>query len=169
MKTIECSSCKEQVHIERSWLYWFGTQVECPGCGFWISPRDGKARISKRDTGRQRTLEESYQSEAVEFGEAGEEALRIIPGCYYSLAILGGVALLVFTIMVSDDLSAAQTGGMIGWIIGAVLAMLATGRLVQLVQRISDDIRIIRDGTVNGSEETVDKGESVPPSEDDPQ
>jgi hypothetical protein len=169
MKTIECSNCEEQVQIERSWLYQFGAQVECPGCGFWINPRDGKAQISARDTGSQRPLEDSYQNEAVDYGEAGEEALRGIPGCYYLLAILCGGVFLVFTIMVSDDLSADETGGMIGWIIGVVLAMLAIGRLVQLVQRISDDIRIIRDGTMNGSEETVDKSESVPPSEDDPQ
>ena len=147
MKTIECSSCKEQVHIERSWLYWFGTQVECPGCGSWISPRDGTVPPGGR--------------------EAAEEAMRVIPGCYYGLAILGGVALLVFTILRSDDLSAAQTGEIIGWIIGAVLATFAAGRLLQLVQRISDDIRVIRDGRMNGSEETGDKGESVLPPEDD--
>ena len=75
------------------------------------------------------------------------EILRVIPACYYLLAIFCGVVLLIFTVMVSDDLTAAQTGGMIGWTIGGVLGMLATGRIVQLIQRISDDIRFMRDST----------------------
>jgi hypothetical protein len=63
------------------------------------------------------------------------------------LAIVCGVVTLIFTVTVSNDLTAVQTGGMIGWTIGGVLGMLATGRLVELIQRISDDVRFMRDNT----------------------
>lgn len=111
--------------------------------------------------GRQRGLENTFPYEPIDFGES---VLRGIPGCYYFLAIVCGVVLTIFAIVVSGDLDAAQTGALIGWIIGAVLAMLATGRLVGLVQRISDDVRIIRDR--NGPEAAVDKRESELPGED---
>ena len=122
--------------------------------------------LSHVGPGRNEPRADSFENDTLEFGE---DALRAIPGCYYVLAVFSGVTLLIFTMMVSGDLSADVIGGMIGWIIGAVLATFAAGRLLQLVQRISDDIRVIRDGTMNGSEETGDKGESVSPPEDDSQ
>ena len=42
--------------------------------------------------------------------------------------------------LISKDASKAEIGYMIGYTIGGVLSILATGRLIELVQRISDKI-----------------------------
>ena len=44
-----------------------------------------------------------------------------------------------------------------GWTIGGILGMLATGRLVELIQRISDDVRIMRDSTTDPDEPATDE------------
>ena len=108
---------------------------------------------------------EAFADETAGFGVFSEDVLRVIPGCYYLLGIVCGVVLLIFTLMISDELSAAERGGMIGWVVGSVLGMFAVGRIVQLVQRISDDIRVMREGKMNGRDETASEGESVAPSE----
>jgi hypothetical protein len=100
---------------------------------------------------------ESSPSPANTLSDESVEFLRAIPTCYYILAIVCGVVTLIFTVTVSNDLTAVQTGGMIGWTIGGVLGMLATGRLVELIQRISDDVRFMRDNTTEPDAPATDE------------
>ena len=143
MKTVKCSGCKEQVHIDRSWVYWFGAQFECPGCGSWISPRDGKAQIAKRGTVTMSTTPSGDSTKPV------SDFLSIIPGCFYAVAVLVGIGLGITTIAAIGSGNAEEVGYVMGYTVGGVLSILATGRLIELVQRISDDVRVIRERSDN--------------------
>jgi hypothetical protein len=71
------------------------------------------------------------------------EALSMLPGIYYCLAILCGLVIIGFTIANFGELSGAEIGYMIGWIFGSVLSMFAVGRVIELLQQIRDAVRNI--------------------------
>jgi hypothetical protein len=71
------------------------------------------------------------------------EALFVLPGIYYVLAILCGVVLLIVTLVNAKDLSGAEIGSLIGYSVGAVLSMFAVGRVIELLQQIRDAVRNI--------------------------
>jgi hypothetical protein len=71
------------------------------------------------------------------------EALFVLPGIYYGLAMLCGVVLIGFTIANSEKLSSTEIGGLIGYTVGAVLSMFAVGRVIELLQQIRDAVRNI--------------------------
>jgi hypothetical protein len=71
-----------------------------------------------------------------------------LPGCFYAVAVLVGIALGITTIAVmSKGGNGELVCYLIGYTIGGVLSILATGRLIELVGRISDDVRTIRERT----------------------
>ena len=72
---------------------------------------------------------------------ADYEALSSLPAIYYVLAIFCGVVLIGFTIANADELSSTQIGAWIGYTVGAVLSMLAVGRVIELLQQIRDAVR----------------------------
>ena len=76
------------------------------------------------------------------------DGLAGLPGCFYAVALLVGIGLGITTIaVIGNGGSAEEIGYMIGYTIGGVLSILATGRLIKLVSRISDDVRAIRERT----------------------
>ena len=72
---------------------------------------------------------------------ADSEALYDLPTIYYGLAILCGVALLIFTLVNAEKLSGAEIGALIGYTVGSVLSMFAVGRVIELLQQIRDAVR----------------------------
>ena len=70
-----------------------------------------------------------------------DELLRPLPQLIYVLAILCGGFLLVITI--SSQGTAESKGAMIGWTIGSTLGMICTGRVIELLQKISDGVRVL--------------------------
>jgi hypothetical protein len=76
------------------------------------------------------------------------DGLAGLPGCFYAVALLVGIGLGITTIAVmSKGGNGELVCYMIGYTIGGVLSILATGRLIELVGRISDDVRAIRERT----------------------
>jgi hypothetical protein len=76
------------------------------------------------------------------------DVLAGLPGCFYAVAVLVGIGLGITTIaVIGNGGSAEEIGYMIGSTIGGVLSILATGRLIELVGRISENVRAIRERT----------------------
>ena len=69
------------------------------------------------------------------------EVLGLLPAIYYFLALFCGVVLIGFTIANVDELNSTQIGAWIGYTVGAVLSMLAVGRVIELLQQIRDAVR----------------------------
>jgi Na+/H+-translocating membrane pyrophosphatase len=49
--------------------------------------------------------------------------------------------LLIVTIVNAEELTGAEIGAWIGYTVGAVLSMLAVGRVIELLQQIRDAVR----------------------------
>lgn len=64
--------------------------------------------------------------------------LNRLPFAFYLLAIIAGVVLIGFTIANSDELSSTEIGGVLGYTVGAVLSMLAVGRIIEVLHQIRD-------------------------------
>ena len=76
------------------------------------------------------------------------DGLAGLPGCFYAVALLVGIGLGITTIAVmSKGGNGELVCYMIGYTIGGVLSILATGRLIELVGRISENVRAIRERT----------------------
>jgi putative exporter of polyketide antibiotics len=57
------------------------------------------------------------------------------------MAIICGVVMCIFTISFSSQLDSSEIGSLIGWTIGSCLAILWSGRVVELLQDMRDDGR----------------------------
>ena len=77
-----------------------------------------------------------------------DDVLKVLPSCFYAFAFLFAVGM-IFAIFSINDKGGdtEQVGYMMGCTVGGVLSILATGRLIELVRRISDDVRAIRERT----------------------
>ena len=95
-----------------------------------------------------------------DYEEEEGDFLRGLPGCFYALAMAGGGILLIFTLAASDELNSSEIGTLIGWTVGAVLGTLGTGYLIELVQRISSDVRAIRKKLVPEYRQTAPDNDS---------
>ena len=69
------------------------------------------------------------------------ELLSGLPAIYYSLSVFCGIVLLGFTAVNSGELNSTQIGAWIGYTVGAVLSILAIGRVIELLQQIRDAVR----------------------------
>ena len=70
-----------------------------------------------------------------------EEVLGRLPAICYSLAVTGGVVLLILTVQTAGNLTAAEIGVMIGYTTGSILSMFVVGRGIQLLQQIRNAVQ----------------------------
>ncbi len=100
---------------------------------FMFYRRSPEGNAAKKRLARRKELGEERLARRKELGEGG--FLSSLPTIYYSLAIFCGIVLLLATVSTAQKSSDTETGAMIGYTVGAVLSMLAVGRVIQLLQK----------------------------------
>ncbi|MBT4695107.1 MAG: hypothetical protein HOB73_17355 [Planctomycetaceae bacterium] len=140
---LKCPKCG--VEVEKLFFsldYWIKGTVKCRECGVQINIHHHEL-VEDSHAARRSAPSTDMYSNTSHVGDG-----EILSGCFYAVAVLVGIGLGITTIaVIGNGGSAEEIGFMIGYTIGGVLSILATGRLIELVRRISDDVRAIRERT----------------------
>jgi len=142
---VKCPECGKTLKYS-FWKLFGEFPVECLDCSILIDPY---TRLKKPSVVNEAvSVDTDAKTAGKDHGDTQPSSDEVLPGCFYAVAVLVGIGLGITTIVVIDNRgSAEEIGYMIGYTIGGVLSILATGRLIELVRRISDDVRTIRERT----------------------
>jgi hypothetical protein len=142
---LKCPECGKELKYS-FWKLFGDGLVECLDCSIRIDILSGSIKPSVVNEAV--SADTDSKTDGKDHGDTQPSSDEILPGCFYAVAVLVGIGLGITTIaVIGNGGSAEEIGYMIGYTIGGVLSILATGRLIELVRRISDDVRAIRERT----------------------